>query len=68
MEAADKREKEKNGQLMKEKIQKKDIVILTILWLSYLAFNGILLAGHELWRDEANVWLIARELSVPELF
>ena len=53
---------------MKEKIQKKDIVILTILWLSYLAFNGILLAGHELWRDEANVWLIARELSVPELF
>ena len=32
---------------MKEKIQKKDIIILTILWLSYLAFNGILLAGHE---------------------
>ena len=53
---------------MKEKIQKKDIIILTILWLSYLTFNGILLAGHELWRDEANVWLIARELSVPELF
>lgn len=68
MEAADKREKEKNGQPMKEKIQKRDIIILTILWLSYLAFNGILLAGHELWRDEANVWLIARELSVPELF
>lgn len=53
---------------MREKSQKKDIIILTILLLSYLIFNGILLAGHELWRDEANVWLIARELSVPELF
>lgn len=53
---------------MKEKNSKIYSIILTVILLSYLIFNGILLAGHELWRDEANVWLIARELSISELF
>ena len=48
--------------------KKKERVILTVLFAVYLLFNGILLAGHELWRDEANVWLIARELSPLQLF
>lgn len=50
------------------KRQKIDRVILAAVFLGYLIFNGILLARHELWRDEANVWLIAKELSPLELF
>lgn len=48
--------------------KKRENIILTILLTGYLVFNGILLAGHELWRDEANVWLIARDLSPIQLF
>ena len=48
--------------------KKRENIILTILLAGYLVFNGILLAGHELWRDEANVWLIARDLSPIQLF
>lgn len=48
--------------------KKRENVILMILFAGYLAFNGILFAGHELWRDEANVWLIARELAPIQLF
>lgn len=46
---------------------KKKYIILTILFVVYLLFNGILLIGHELWRDEANVWLLARDTSPLEL-
>ena len=38
-------------------------IILAGLFFLYLLFNGILLILHEPWRDEANVWLMARELS-----
>lgn len=52
-----------------EKIcRKKEVIVLTILFAGYLLFNGILWVGHELWRDEANVWLVAREMSLPQLF
>lgn len=53
---------------MKKVWGEKKIIVLTILFLVWLLFNGILLAGHELWRDEANVWLIARELTPLQLF
>lgn len=46
---------------------KKNIILL-ILFVGYLVFNGIMLVGHELWRDEANVWLIARDLTPLQLF
>lgn len=36
---------------------------MMIVFIGYLVFNGILLSHHEMWRDEANVWLMARELS-----
>lgn len=48
--------------------RKIDTVILATVFLGYLLFNGILLARHELWRDEANVWLMAKELSPLQLF
>ena len=51
--------------LNKDKINK---IFPVILFLGYLFFNGILFALHEPWRDEANVWLLARELSPIELF
>lgn len=38
------------------------------LFFIWLLFNGILLILHEPWRDEANVWLMARELSPVQLF
>ncbi len=51
-----------------EKIrEKKGLIIITVLFAGYLIFNGILLAGHELWRDEANVWLFARDASFIQL-
>lgn len=52
---------------MKESGKKKEFIIATVLFAGYLLFNGILLAGHELWRDEANVWLFARDASPIQL-
>lgn len=52
---------------MRDTGKRKETVLVTILFAGYLLFNGVLLLGHELWRDEANVWLIARELSPIEL-
>lgn len=48
------------------KIRKETIVKLIVL-LIYLVINGIFLAGHEHWRDEANVWLVARDNNPFEL-
>lgn len=53
---------------MKVLLHKKKYVVGTVLFAIYLIFNGILLAGHELWRDEANVWLIARDMNPLQLF
>lgn len=50
----------------KEKIfylKKTEYILMTVAFLAYLVFNGVLLARHDLWRDEANVWLMAKELS-----
>lgn len=59
-------------QKVKVKVQfdKKLILnlILFCVFAAYLAFNGLLLARHEPWRDEANVWLMAKELSPARLF
>lgn len=43
-------------------------IIGYILFVGWLLFNGILLILHEPWRDEANVWLMAKELSPIQLF
>lgn len=53
---------------MEKVFKKKEVYVLTVLFAGWIIFNGILLAGHELWRDEANVWLLARELSPLQLF
>lgn len=48
--------------------KKKHQTFFIFIFSIYLIFNGILLILHEPWRDEANVWLMARELSPFELF
>ena len=59
-------------QTVKDKMQLDKKLILNLIlfcaFAGYLAFNGLLLARHEPWRDEANVWLMARELSPAGLF
>ncbi len=42
--------------------------ILVILFFAYAVLNIYLLIMHEPWRDEANVWLLARELTPLSLF
>ncbi len=42
-------------------------IVLIALFVAYLTFNGILLVRHELWRDEANVWLMGKNLSPFQL-
>lgn len=53
--------------MSRKKIINKDI-ISGVVFLLYLIFNGILLFRHEMWRDEVNVWLMGRDLSVIQLF
>lgn len=53
---------------MRELYRKNSFIILWILFAGYVVFNGILLFGHELWRDEANVWLLARDTTLMQLF
>ncbi len=53
---------------LKEKEKNSNNTILMGVFVGYPIFNGILLIRHELWRDEANVWLMARELSPLQLF
>lgn len=48
--------------------RKINAFFLFCVFILYLVFNGILLARHEPWRDEANVWLMARELTPLQLF
>lgn len=53
---------------MTDKRKKINVVIHAGLLLTWIAFNGILLIRHELWRDEANVWLMAKNLNPLQLF
>ena len=46
---------------------KEKVKIVAVLAL-YVGFNFVLLTRHEMWRDEINVWLIGRDLSLTELF
>lgn len=54
--------------ILADKKKSINFIILAGVFLVYLILNGILLMRHELWRDEANVWLMARELSPVQLF
>ena len=55
------------GFRMDKRLEIKLYIVPTVLLIVYLVFNGILLIGHEMWRDEANVWLIARDMTPWQL-
>ena len=46
--------------------KKRDIIYACLL-LAYILYNLSFLICHENWRDEAQAWLLARDLSIPEL-
>lgn len=50
--------------------RKKQIskMVPAAIFIAWIIFNGILLVRHELWRDEANVWLMAKNLNPLQLF
>lgn len=52
---------------MKEVCEKLKPYLVILIFSVYVLFNGILLWYHEPWRDEANVWLMARALSPLQL-
>lgn len=53
---------------MKKKSLEQNKYIYLCIYLLYLIFNIVLLCRHEMWRDEINVWLMGRDLSVVQLF
>ena len=42
--------------------------ILVFLWIVYAVVTALLISNHAPWRDEAFVWLIAREASWLDIF
>lgn len=51
---------------MKEFIKKNKINLVVMLCYSIITF--IILLFHESWRDEAQAWLIVRDLNIIEIF
>ncbi len=43
---------------------KKELIINLICTILYAIFTLIIMLHHEIWADEANVWLIAKNLSI----
>lgn len=52
---------------MYKSIRTKDFVNMVVMLL-YAVFTLFLVFHHEIWADEAQVWLIVKNLSLPELF
>lgn len=47
--------------------EKKSKLIDMTMVLLYFALSLFLMLRHELWRDEVQAWLLARDLSIPQL-
>lgn len=47
---------------------KKQLIINIILTILYAAFTLIIVLHHEIWADEAQVWLLCKNLSLVGLF
>lgn len=55
-----------NKEIAKSDVQLQSYLI-TVIFTVYILFNIFLLWHHSPWRDEANVWLMARDLSPLQL-
>ncbi|MBF0123327.1 MAG: hypothetical protein HQL21_08005 [Candidatus Omnitrophica bacterium] len=42
--------------------------LLVFLWIAYSLATALLISNHAPWRDEANVWLIAREVGWLDIY
>jgi hypothetical protein len=49
-------------------VQQRGRCFSSILILAYAALTAFGALHHEPWRDEAQAWLIARDLSLPDIF
>jgi len=49
-------------------IKKKDVLFLSSISILYSILTLIGVLNHEPWRDEAQVWLIVRDLNFSEIF
>lgn len=47
---------------------KKSLIINILCTLLYAVFTIVIVMHHEIWADEAQVWLLVKNLSIPELF
>lgn len=54
--------------LYKKICKNKKQIFCWIIFILYIAINLTLMLKHEPWRDEIHAWLIAKKLSIPELF
>jgi hypothetical protein len=45
------------------RISKRDVAFVVLLLSLYTALNLVLISLHEPWRDEAQAWVLARDLS-----
>jgi hypothetical protein len=44
-------------------LRRRDLVV----WIAYCAMLALVVPWHEPWSDEAQAWLLARDLSLPQL-
>ena len=51
-----------------EKLFYKKNIAKTLLLIFYAIFTFVVLLHHEIWADEAQAWLVARDLNIFELF
>lgn len=52
---------------MSKKAQ-ENLIVAILIAVGFYAANYYMLGTHELWRDEAQAWLLARDCSISELF
>ena len=44
------------------------LIVSAVISILYCAANIVISQYHEFWRDEAQAWTIAKNLSIPEIF
>ena len=47
---------------------KREVIVNILLTILYALFTLMIVLHHEIWADEAQVWLLCKNLSVFELF
>lgn len=56
-----------NETVRKSPSERRKNAFYAVALAAYIALNVFFLLHHENWRDEAQAWLLSRDLSIPEL-